>query len=695
MNALIRKELRQILPAQLFLATLFALAGWSMLNPHDVLAPYDENEAWLHAFVACLYLVEGLVLGLGQFAAERWQGTEAYIVHRGTGREGAFRAKALAAIVSLLLLVALPPVAFGIFHLSQQPYAGTASIERLVHLGAAGCTAFAGYGLGALVAQAERPWAVKALLAISGTLSLLLILLVGVLPIGPDAAPSLLRHLLIQLATAGALLWSARHGFVQAPTANRPASRAVACARAALAGALFTVPFVLLPFLYQTAVITQVREREPEIVADEAGALYVARPTSLDREQIGKDVPAVFRHGTVYEITDVQGGPVAAELAVQYTGSFRSERPFFRVFAAHLLDTPKLGQDDPSEAWRGVGNPFAFGGRWIERHVDGFTWCFDRDSGEHWVRRVVTDIFRGIHGEPEPRWHRLDERTPRADVVHGISRMGNAAFVLLTDDGSPPRTMEPARDGSGPRLREVPLPDGDRILGRDLLVQVHSARVGLRGYGTRELIRGEHDRYVWNGLQWVRWSAVEELDRTGFAAADEAQRVQRWTVDVTPIDGLAYGLAVSDVTPNGARIELEVDAATFLHRRVLEAASLTFPPVVAIASWFGPQGAPMRPLDFSVGLDQNRILRGGQGTWILIVVVTVASFLVRDLWRRLLRGGAPLEVRILWCSACALLGLPACIVCRMIEHRVRTRARLTAPKRHPMPHFEICTARAN
>ncbi len=208
----------------------------------------------------------------------------------------------------------------------------------------------------------------------------------------------------------------------------------------------------------------------------------------------------------------------------------------------------------------------------------------------------------------------------------------------------------------------------------------------------RELFRGERDTYVWDGTQWVAWSATERLDRLGFVAAEEAPQHQRWAVDVMPIDGLSYSVAVRDTSPGGPHLELIVDSATFLQRRVAEAVSLLFSPAVAVPSWLSPQGLLKRELQFAFGFVQVDLLRGRHHTWVLLVVVGLALVLTRDVARRLDRGGAPIELRLWWCGATVLLGLPAYLLCRLIEPRAARAPRALEPKLRRLPRYEIRTA---
>ncbi|HVS18202.1 MAG TPA: hypothetical protein VMT18_06350, partial [Planctomycetota bacterium] len=533
MSTLLRKELRQILPAQVFQACLLALAGWLILDPHEVLAPYDQNQGGLHAIVAVICFVQGVVLGYGQFAYERWQGTEAYLVHRSTGRAGAFHAKALAGLLSLATLVALPAAAFGAIHLAQHPYAGAASVVRLLLVALASCTAFVGYGAGALASNLGRSLAGRVGLALATSATVFLAVAFAVVPwtFGPLSMAG--RLAVVVMGAGGILLWSARHVFAGTEGRTPGRARGASFVFAATTAALCLPPLVLAPYVGVAWAISGFEADAPHIVADAQGELYVARPTRRDRKELWQTNREITPFGKVFELVDLEGTPVPEARALHYTGLSNNDGPFETVFDSTYLHLPELGREDPIELWIDTSLPFDLTGPWRSRNINGFSWRFDRSSGEHWIRDSNFDSSRIVFLELEPLWRRLHERTPDMQVIGGLTRAGGSSEVLLSEHDSMFRRIVASNALGGARLLDAPLPDGDRFVEQGTLYAVKQARLGL-STGLRGLVIGERDRYVWNGLGWLAWGEVEGLDRMGFATLDEIADLQRWSLETSP-----------------------------------------------------------------------------------------------------------------------------------------------------------------
>lgn len=695
MIALVRKELRQVLPALMFQALLLAGAGLAILPPHEVLAPYHELQGWLHAIVAAVCFVEGIVLGYGQFAYERWQGTEAYLVHRATGRAGAFRAKALAGMLALATLVVLPPGVFGAVHLSEHPYAGSASVTRLGLIALASCTAFVGYGAGVLATNLGRSLVGRVCHALLLAATSTLVVLLAVLPLSVGPQPMALRFALVVLALTAALLWCGRETFAGRESRSHAGERIASFAYASLVAALCLPPLALLPYLGLDRARAQFEADAPEIVADDRGELFIATPTDRDRKalwQHNRDLPS---YGRVFDIVDLTGEPVPEELALQHTG-WSGNSPFETVVDAGSMRRAELGDEHPLESRIASGLPFGLTGPWLSREVNSFPWCFERDSGEHWVsgRRFDPLWMRDV--APDPHWWRLDARTPDFHVVPGVTRAGSYPGVFLVEEEARFLRLVASEELGGPALVEVPLPGGDRFVELGMLYSIPEARLGL-SVRRRGLVIGERGRYVWNGMGWSVWEDVEELDRMGLATLEELPALRTWTLEVTPTRGLGYRVALLDPASGAPAVELDVLARTDRQRRseaLAIASCLAMPPLAAVHSWFQPlrdlQGPPM----LALGTNEVQPLHGQRRTWIVALLVVLTAWLVHDLGRRLARRGAPAERRLLWCLLTAALGLPAYLLARAVECPGRRVQERTAARREPSARtaLEIVTA---
>jgi hypothetical protein len=675
MNALVRKELRQVLPGQMFQSVLLAAAGLAILDPHEVLAPFHENQAWLHAVVAAICFMEGVVLGYGQFAYERWMGTEAYLVHRSTGRAGAFHAKARAGLLALTTLAVLPAATFGAFHLGQHPYAGSASVVRLLLVALASCTAFVGYGAGSLAYNLGRTLLGRVGLALAISATVFFVVALAALPLTFGPRSMALRFAVVVVGLAALLLWSGRHAFASNEGRGPARARVSAFAFGVIAALLCLPPLALLPYFGVAWAITGFEADAPELVEDDQGELFVATPTNRDRMALWQGNREFPHYGRVYEIVDLQGVSVPEARSLHYAGRF-GNGPFELVFDASYLNYRRLGQDNRIERWIEPGLPFGLTGSWLSRSINSFSWCFERSSGEHWIRDSNFDSSMIVFRELEPLWRRLDERTPDLQVIYGVSGTSGSPIVLLEDESRFLRLVA-SNELGGAMLVDAPLPNGDRFVEMGMLYGEKQARLGL-STRRRSLVIGERGRYVWNGLSWISWDEVEGFDRSGLATLEEIADLQRWTLEVTPAKGLGYHVAFHD-SGTGARVaELAVRARTakqYGSEWLATLSCLALPPISAVRSWFQPLRAPQGLLRLAFGSAEVDPLRGQRRTWVVATLVALAAWLVRDLGRRLARRRIPAERRVLWCLLAAAFGLPAYVLGRTIERNFHRSAR--------------------
>jgi hypothetical protein len=686
MNALVRKELRQILPAQLLVTALVSLA-WFFADPRWALAPFAEEQSSLYVAVQISCLLAGLALGLGQFTLERWQGTEAYLVHRGTGRRGAFRAKVLAGLASLVLLAIVPPSLFGSFYLSSQDHAGSASVLSLVQAAIAGATVVPGYALGVFVAQVRRGWILRAALALLGAATLL-------------SALTWLAHPAVQLwhipfvgplLAAAWLLFLAGREFETGERSKR--SRPIALLRALTTAALCLPFFLFVPFFVRAALRIDVMAGFPHVVEDGQGKLFVATPTERDRASLLGSNPGIPRVGNVYELVDAEGGRVPDSTALHYNSwsSYSDNQVAPHADKAHfttlyapfwtpMTQVPEIVRRTDGHHPRG---PLQLSGPWHVARDQPVGWhvLVDLSDGAVWVGAWST----------MPR-HRLATLGPSIRVLEGKR---NSGPVLCDEATGLLRTLRNQQDNDElPVLEVVALPDGDRFVGVEPLYSVDAARIGVRIKAQGELLRGTTGLYVRDHQGWLRWEELGLSERAGRAPETELDELHRWSLVFSSLDGFGFHLDVLDAVTGDTRLAIDLTPTTQRQRNkafLAELACLTFSPAVVLASWSSPRR--VAPEHFGViGPTLLDELRGRNRTGIVVASLLLAAALTRQLWRRLGQGGAPLELRLWWCGATALLGLPAYVLCRLLEPRAARTSRVAVARERREPRFVIRTA---
>lgn len=651
MKSLLAKELRQVLPAHALLALLFTV-GWRLVvSPDDAVVPHAGDLGERHRLLAMVYLAEGLVLGFALFGMERWNRTEAYLVHRGTGPGGAFAAKLVAGLAALALLIAAPPLVFALSHLVAGTWIADAPLTPLVHAMAASTTALGGLAAGVFGAQLRGGWGRRVGLAVLGACSVLYAAKVGASPVEALGQASLVRFVLLQLALAVGVLCAAFGLFRAGEDAGRAWPPATAAAFAAACLALFTLPYIVGPMAITRAVRNAAIVAGPQVLQDAAGKLYLAQRRG-QRE---------------WSIRDAQGGAVSEALASSYDGYGRKDAPFLSLYRPHSTPLSWLGPQDDA------GEPFP-----------ARAWVFERPT-----RRVLTpagdawyDIAGGRIGAVvrdearNGRWVEIDA-PPRMAVSYPEGRPFGERHAPLLVDASAGRLWSLEADpGREPVLVERLLPQGERVLG---VVRVQSKarlRVGLYepiAYSSSLAVVGERGPYLWDGERSAPLAEIEPTWLEDSGALESDPSAVAFQLLPTDIDGLGYTLEVRDAASGELRLRSEYRASGF-GALLMRAATLVSAPAAALISWTRPPLVPRRADASPAGPFSDPLLAGRAHGGLLLAVVLLGAVLALSTWRRLGRDGTPPLARALWTAGALTLGPSVWFL-----------ARALAPARTPAP----------
>lgn len=696
MNALVRKELRQILPVLLLLTSIATVAWFLLVHPGEMLAPHSEDAESLLLLIHLLALVEGLVIGFGQFAVEGWTATRDYLVHRATGSRRAFHAKVLAALIGLSVLIALPPTAFGAYHLGRWDHAGWASVLRLVQAGLAGSTVFIAYALGTLVALLDRPWWVRLAFAALGAIHLLGFSTLGAV-IRTDLDP-VYGLLLSQAVGTVVLLWAARDLFHGQSAPASAGSRPRAFARAAILVGLALPIFAIAPaWLLQESRVGYLA-RLPHLVEDEHGTLYVATETDERRERSEPDKANLVRSifdswWPLYDLVDENGQRVPEEEASEYVprASYRRGR-FSTVYMPDIDAFTPLEGLDVQDAASADTVPFLLTGPWHRQDGDRGPHWLDLGTGTLWLRSWEE---RGSWEEGALRWTPMSPLPTPLREFRSPLPSGREDSLFVNPARGRFWTLAEREQTREVSLEEVTFPPGDTFVGFEPLFDAYGACAGLDDGGYGELARGSVDSYAWTGTGWKAWSELSAEERGDFLREPEFRARRAWILTLSEFDGIGFQLDVHDAKTGELRASLDLSPSTPAQRRaarICVAYGLALPPVVALASWASPARLDLDPRIRRIGVTQMDLLRGQRRTWIVAVLVVLGALLARDLWRRLERGGAGLELRLWWCAVTALFGLPAYLLCRLLEPRAARAPRPCEPREQREPRYVIRTA---
>lgn len=668
MKTLVAKELRQILPAHALLVVLIAV-GWRLaVTPEAAIVPHASDQGERHFALALGYLLAGLVLGFAQFGLERWNGTEPYLVHRGTGAAGAFAAKLVAGVGALAFLIVAPPLAFALSHVAAGTWITDAPLAPLLHAMLASTTALGGFAVGVFGSQLRGDWGRRVLLAVLGAGTVVIVAKVAASPIEGLGQASAARFVLAQAVLAAGVLAAASGMFRAGDDAGRAWPPRTAAAFASAALALFTAPYVLLPASATRALRSAAIGAGPQVVQDPAGELYLAE-SSGERE---------------WTIRDERGKAVPESLARAYDGYGRAGEPFLSLYRPRSTPLAWLGpQNDALEPFRARDWVFERPTRRVlTRAGDGW---YDVAGGR--IGAVVRDAAgRG-------RWVEL-EAPPRMGVCYPKGRPFGERYAPLLADAAAGRLWSLEDDpGREPQLVERHLPDGERMQG---VVRVHSkARlsVGLHepvSYSDGLAVVGERRPYLWDG---EKLGPLAEVDPTmlGSGALESDPRVVNWNLVPVDIDGLGYGLEVRDAASGERRLTADYRVRG-TRALLLRAATLVSAPAAALISWTRPPPEPRKADVSRADPLADPLLAGHAHGGLLLAVLLLGALLALSTWRRLGRSGTPALARALWTAGALAFGFSAWFLARLFAPSQRSTKAVPRTEPATSSRVEIVTA---
>ena len=679
MKALLRKELVQILPAQVFVALVQAvILTWS-IPPRALLLPsrIDMAEAyWVWSWVAIL---EGTLVGMLQFGRERSARTEAYLVHRGTGGTRAFTAKAIAAALALGVLVLLPPLAYGIWHVAWFPSVEHPLTERLGYFVAVGACSLPAYAIGALCAQIRKRWGIRSLLGLLGMLTLSFVCTISSFAFaGADRTP-VAPFVVLQFVIAVVTLALAHALFKAGEDRQRPWPGRPAVVAAVAAILMTWIPWIGFVATSQQVARSSLFTTYPQIVEGERRTLYTVQRI---KRRDAHDSSVVFHEN---EFRDARGNLVQVDRGDEYDRIAFDLDPFLTLFDPSTSwlhrTTPNSTIEPPF--WQRVG-VYGFEGAWSRLNIGNqYPW-------DSWLRVSEGTVYL-VGKEYSVReqtattlLHRPDTGQPFSDRTLIATGFDRFTAMLLIDRSD--LTLWQAT-GQEPTLDPVALPNGDRLLGLERLHPWHSVRAGLfdQPGGIEDfLFLGETGRYVWSDghLQPFLDAAPNSIRRgparqsvssasDGYVSPGEIADAIVWRMEPTRIDGLGFRLEVFDAQSGELALAHDYLPESTEQKGWAALAWLMSParsPAGALWSHFAADVEPRnatRLLSYSSVRDP--LLLGGARPGLLAACLAVGVVLAALAHRRIGRNPRDRAVRRTWTLAILLLGLPAWILFRLLE----------------------------
>lgn len=641
MRALVRKELREQAPWGVALVLTWAVR-WAFFPPLGRTLELSGDGIVLTAFASILV---GLALGFAPFELERQRETRAYFVHRGVSIRAvagvrlavaAFWVAVLQGVGLALLLIPLQSALVVPDHVGRalRALATTSSISWP----ALGAGALAG----CLDQRARVRWAALILLGLGLAVWGAELSRFGLLDSRAGSAPYLIFCALTALAT----LWIAVERFaveVREGGVPRGAQRAATV----IVGLALALPVLLWAVRGMQHSARSVAWRSNPYWVRTAEGVLVQRAPGAPPSGVERAI--LMSHGAGMRLGPGESAAFHPRFGrTWYWDSMLGRRP---VWPDAL--------------------PWAFGQR-IEppetsRH--GATWAtwIDREN------ELIVTLWREPWSRPVVDVFELPDAVP-GELAGASLRSGSsstrAASVVVVDAESLVRalvTVEP----QGATCRPLSLPDGDVAIGRDfgkVLRFAEPSAPGLVRMGhtnpSEQIFLGERGAYIFQGDSFRRVAEYEPF-------APEPDDPERIEARVSRYDALAYDVELRDMESGMTLASGRVAPRTGLERLGALAAiagTLARAPVASLAS-----SALIPPDDDASGTPSQSLwidplVLGGRRPWLVALHFGVAAAIAWATRRRL--GGRAWG----WPLAVLALGVPAWLVCLLLEPRRAARA---------------------
>ncbi len=671
--SLFKKELRE--NVAFWTVALILFLGWFF--DEDVgtalLAPVASLQ-W--GDVLLVHVALGGVLGFGQLARERWNGTLPYLLHRGVGAGRILRTKIFAGCATGTGITASAMLLFVAYQRLFSPAGAIVQWGRVLEYLAIGTTLWSAYGIGALAAAQRGALPFRIVLAIAGLFGLGFgVVALFFADVGSSTA-ELVWFPLLQVALAAAFLVQVRWRLDCTDDEER-----VLPPREAIALGVSGPLLLALPLTVGTAFARGTLRHEIESSFDTlaySNKTGEVRPLSAFRDHPGFGTGEVLaigggaRRSYEDELADpaaIEPPRIPATLGARWAPLY----PSFQGY--HRLGVEVAGGVISHEAWLDVElgdvHTFAYPGGFVPAgYVDL----------ELAARSGIAAPRHDVLAKPsqhEPFSPRTQLLTP--PPLPGEMRSLAANVALFDPDDLTLWTIRTELEG--PKLEQIHPPGGARVVGWEWCMERELAKRGWF-WRNRLALLGEDEAWLWNGSKLRPLSDFADL-----CLASEARDRAEVLVRVSEPDLL---------TPRVEAVSGATGEVLFSHRqeprgiagRVCaafhQAFALTRAPAVTVASFLAPARVELQEGDM---LREPLFQNGSRPLLLLghlLLTAVFAAAIVRNLRSRE-AGGARIAA---WLVGLALVGPFLYPVFRMVEPR-RLRA---GERRAPAPELLIRTA---
>jgi hypothetical protein len=668
MRALIWKEARQQL-VWLFVALSLATQMWFGMGDvwKQFVLPLGEG------FLVFLVwpLVYAFALAQLQFGRDGDERRFGQLVHRGQGARGYFASKVIVGCAAVACVIVLPVTVWALVKSVSDPDANLIRWVRVPHVWLMCVPAFSTYAVGVFSTQLRRGAFVRWGLALCGIFGAFVLYkpLVSLFR-SDDPASAPLWAGASNILSALLVLWLARSMLL----AGR--DHDLALRERHLVGVAVLLFVVALPF---TKFLVGTGE------ALTLNQLRSGAPTLLRDPSAGEFIVAAIVDGAWHKL-DVRDGRIAGVTDVRFetNGSYDT------------LYTYAEGKPDSngSDAVDYVYSAARFDPNWVREYRD--TW-----KPERWKRSTSTDRghYPGESGHVQ-EWKQYIEvaeesgrvellAAPVGERVAGnvqpihvqLSRLdrpfSKETGVRMFDgtpllfDRSDSSLWSVILESGSARLERVAVPDGDTILGMDILVDSAGLEFGVFGGVQGPVFRGQRGIYEWKDQQLHAYQPSARSTEHLIPYTEALQRpatyavVSEWkdaSTDELRIERMADHQTVFAVTYEPRSSAEKSAAAIYSALALLRGSEAVLRErFLGHTTWSGMSSGP--------SLQEQRLFLHNGHPLLFVLVMLFGAFQLFVGWRWLARSGAGIPTRVVYMLLIATGGVVALLFTRLLLPR--------------------------
>ena len=670
MKSLIWKEARQQL-VWLFVALSLATQMWFGMGDvwKQLVLPIGEG------FLVFLLwpLVYAFALAQLQFGRDGDERQFGQLVHRGLGARGYFASKVIVGCGAVACVIVLPVTIWALVKSVSDPDAILIRWVRVPQVWLMCVPAYSTYAIGVLSTQLRRGALARWVLAVCGIFgAFVLYKPLMTLFTADDPARAPLWAGASNVLTALLVLWLARSLLLAGRDHDLGLRERHLVGLAAL---LFVVALPFTKFLVgsgEALTLQQLRSGAPTLLRDSATGGFLAAGY-VDGAWRKLDV----RDGRIAGVTDVRFRTNGA-FDTEYTYAGGNPDPGGPTGVDYVYSAARFEPDwvrEYQDSWKPE--------RW-KRSTSSERGHYPGESGpaQEWKQCIEVaedsgriDLFAApvgvrVAGDAQPTHVQLSRLDRPFSKETGV-RMFNGTPLLF--DRSDSSLWSVVIESGSARLSPVAVPNGDTILGLDILVDSAELEFGVFGGVNGPVFRGEHGLYEWQGMQLGNYQP-QPRDTRRLLPYSEAIRVpSKYAIVSEWTDAFTDELRIERMADHKTVFALTYEPITSTERRAATIygglALLRGPEAVLCERLFG--SSTWSGMSSGPSLQEQRLFANGNHPLLFALVMLFGAFQLFVGWRWMRRAGVSGSTQVVYMLLILVGGVVALLFTGLLLPRGR------------------------